>query len=69
MQTDAAAVADSSNNLVHSDSDKLIALVGVENLAVVETDNAILVCKLDESQGVKKVVNQLRDKEELKKYL
>ena len=69
LQTDTAAVADSSNNLVHSDSDKMIALVGVDDLAVVETENAILVCRLDDSQGVKKVVNQLRGKEELKKYL
>lgn len=69
IQADAAAFADAKNNLVHSDSDKMIALVGVDNLAVVETENAILVCNLDEAQGVKKVVNQLRDKEELKKYL
>jgi mannose-1-phosphate guanylyltransferase len=69
IQTDTAALANAKNNLIHSQSDKMIALVGVENLAVVETDNAILVCNLDDSQGVKKVVNQLRDKDELKKYL
>lgn len=69
LQTDTAALADSENNLIHSESDKIIALVGVENLAVVETDDAILVCNLDEAQGVKKVVNQLREKKELKKYL
>lgn len=69
IQTDTAATADAENNLIQSDSDKMIALVGVENLAVVETDNAILVCKLDQAQGVKKIVNQLRENDELKKYL
>jgi len=38
----------------------LITLVGVENLAVVETENAILVCNLDQSQGVKKIVETLK---------
>jgi len=69
IQTDTTALADAKNNLIHSGSDKMIALVGVENLAVVETDNAILVCNLNEAQGVKKVVNQLRDDDDLKKYL
>lgn len=69
IQTDTAAVAEARDNLIQSKSGKMIALVGVENLAVVETENAILVCNMDEAQGVKKVVNQLRSKEELKKYL
>lgn len=69
VQTDTAAMADAENNLIQSDSSKMIALVGVEDLAVVETEKAILVCKLDQAQGVKKIVNQLRDKEELKKFL
>ncbi|MGD8748626.1 MAG: mannose-1-phosphate guanylyltransferase [Balneolaceae bacterium] len=67
--SDTAALADSSNNLIQSESGKMIALVGVENLAVVETDKAILVCDLDNSQGVKKVVNQLRKDDKLKKYV
>ena len=69
VQTDTAEFARAKKNLVQSDSDKMIALVGVEDLAVVETDNAILVCKLDESQGVKEVVNRLRKDDELKKYV
>lgn len=58
-----------SSNLVHSTSDKIIALVGVENLAVVETDDAILVCNLDEAQGVKQVVNKLKMNEDTERYL
>ena len=69
VQTDTAEFARAKKNLVQSDSDKMVALIGVEDLAVVETDKAILVCKLDESQGVKEVVNRLRKDEELKKYV
>ncbi len=69
IQTDTAATADARNNLIQSESGKMIALVGVENLAVVETDDAILVCDLDSSQGVKKVVNKLRKDEELKRFV
>lgn len=50
----------SSSNLVHSESGKIIALVGVENLAVVETKKAVLVVNLDESQSVKDVVEELK---------
>jgi len=60
---------DASGNLIHSENGKIIALAGVENLAVVETDDAILVCNLDKAQAVKQIVNQLKEKEETKKFL
>lgn len=69
IQSANTSFADAKNNLIQSESGKMIALVGVEDLAVVETDKAILVCKLDESQGVKKVVNKLRKDETLKKFV
>ncbi|HEX6983026.1 MAG TPA: mannose-1-phosphate guanylyltransferase [Balneolaceae bacterium] len=69
VQTETAAMANSNNNLIYSKSGKMIALVGVDNLAVVETDDAILVCNLDEAQGVKDVVNKLRKNDEMKKFL
>jgi mannose-1-phosphate guanylyltransferase len=69
VQTDTVEFARATNNLVKSDSGKMIALVGVDELAVVETETAILVCKLDESQGVKEVVNRLRKDEDLKRFV
>jgi mannose-1-phosphate guanylyltransferase len=69
IQSENTVLADAGNNLIQTKSGKMVALVGVENLAVVETDSAILVCDLDEAQGVKDVVNQLRDNDELKKFL
>ena len=61
--------ADSRNNLISSSSKKMISLVGVEGLAVVETEDAILVCKLDDAQKVKDIVEQLKSDEELHKFL
>ncbi|MBI4605470.1 MAG: mannose-1-phosphate guanylyltransferase [Planctomycetes bacterium] len=39
---------------------RLIATIGVENLVVVETDDAVLVCSRDETERVKDIVDRLR---------
>jgi mannose-1-phosphate guanylyltransferase len=49
----------SRNNLARSDS-RLVALVGVENLVVVETKDAVLVGHKDRIQEVKEVVDKIR---------
>lgn len=51
-----------TNSYVRSESDKLIALIEVQGLAVVETEKAILVCRLDASQKVKELVETLEKK-------
>ena len=51
--------ADSSNTLVHATS-RLVALVGVQNLVVVETPDAVLVSDRSRSQDVKHIVNALQ---------
>jgi mannose-1-phosphate guanylyltransferase / mannose-6-phosphate isomerase len=53
-----ALVQDSHNTLVHATS-RLVSLVGVSNLMVVETADAVLVADRSRSQDVKKVVNTL----------
>jgi len=50
--------AGSKNNLVHASS-RLVSTVGIENLVVIETADAVLVAKRDQSQDVKHIVNQL----------
>lgn len=69
VQTLNATFADATNNLVVSRGEKMISLVGVENLAVVETDDAILICNLDKAQLVKDIVEQLKGSPDLKKFL
>lgn len=39
---------------------KLIATVGLENLVVVDTDDAILICSKDKTQDVKRVIENLK---------
>lgn len=48
----------SANNLVHAPG-KLIALLGVKDLAVIETSDALLVLPRSQAQTVKAVVDQL----------
>ncbi len=69
IRAEATSLHGSAGNLIDSESGKIIALVGVENLAVVETRHAILVCDLSRSQDVKKVVEHLQSNNMLKKYL
>lgn len=50
----------SSNSLVYAES-KLVATVGVNNLVVVETKDAVLVAHKDRVQDVKKVVEAIKN--------
>jgi mannose-1-phosphate guanylyltransferase len=52
---------DARNNYVYSPK-KLVALVGVEDLVVVETDDAILITTRERSQDVRRVVSELAGK-------
>lgn len=51
----------SKNNMVFGDK-RLIVTLGVEDLLVVETEDAVLIAKRGESQRVKDVVNILRER-------
>lgn len=48
-----------SRNSIVKGNDKLIALVGMENTIVVETEDALLICNKSKAQDVKKVVDEL----------
>lgn len=51
---------DSSNCITYS-SGKLIATIGLDNVVVVETEDAVLVCSKDKAQDVKRVVDTLKE--------
>lgn len=53
---------DTKNCLVHGKASRLIATVGVEDLLIVDTDDALLVCRIDRDQDVKKIVEELIQK-------
>jgi mannose-1-phosphate guanylyltransferase len=44
-------------------SKKLVATIGVQNLIIVETDDALFVCPRDQAQQVKALVNLLKQQE------
>ena len=50
---------DTHNSLIFS-SKKLVTSIGVENLIIIETDDALLVCDMRRSQDVKKLVETLK---------
>ena len=53
-----AILSDSRNTLVHATS-RLVSVVGLDDVVVVETPDAVLVASREKSQDVKNIVNQL----------
>ncbi len=57
-----------SKNILVDAGKKLVAVVGVDNLVIVDTGDALLISKADETQDVKKVVEKLKE-EKKEEYL
>lgn len=55
-------VVDSTNNYIFAQN-KLVSTVGVDNLVVIETKDAVLVANKDKVQDVKSIVNKLKETE------
>lgn len=51
---------DTANTIAYSEN-KLVATVGVDNLIIVQTKDAILICNRDKAQDVKKAVDALKE--------
>jgi len=56
---------EAKNNLIQFD-DQLIAAIGVEDLIVVDTTDAVLICRKKDAQKVKELVNLLKEKNKIK---
>ncbi len=54
----------SSGNFVMAPDGKVIAVVGMEDVVVVDTDDALLVCRAEHSGDVKEVLKQVKDIED-----
>lgn len=59
---------DSKNTFIKGKKGKIIATIGVENLVIVDTDDALLVCRKDRAGEIKKVLDGLKNNK-LEKYL
>ena len=55
----ALTALDSSDNIVFNDGETVIALLGVHNLIVVRTDDAILICHRHQAEKIKNLVGKL----------
>lgn len=53
---------DTTNSLIYGPKNKLIALIGLDNMVVVDTPDALLVCRKDQSHKVKNIVELLNEK-------
>jgi len=59
---------DSRNSFIKGNKDRLVAAIGVDNLLVVDTDDALFICPKSRAQEVKKVIDKLKEKGK-QKYL
>ena len=59
---------DTKGSLIYNLSDKLVATASIENMIVVTTKDAILICPKDKAQEVREIVKKLKQKK-YKKYL
>jgi len=59
-----------TNSLVVSDhTDRLIVTLGIDDVIIVDTQDAVLVCSRQHAQKVREVVNLLKQKDESRRYL
>jgi len=52
---------DTKNCLILGVEEKIVATIGIEDLIVVDTEEALLICHKDRVQDVKKIVDSLRE--------
>ncbi|MDH6373274.1 mannose-1-phosphate guanylyltransferase/mannose-6-phosphate isomerase [Paenibacillus sp. PastF-3] len=59
-------VIESTNNIIQSYDGKIVAAVGIQDLIIIDNRDALLVCKKDQSQKVKNVVEELKNRNDLR---
>lgn len=61
--TDFSIIHESGNCLIKTDNNqKMIVLAGLEDIIIVDTKDALLVCQKGQSQKVREIVNELKQK-------
>lgn len=54
---------DSKDNIIiNSSADKIVGLIGIENMAIIATEDALLVCPKDRVQEIKKIAGDIKQK-------
>lgn len=62
-------VYNSSNNIISNPTDKLMVIDGLDDFIVVNTEDALLVCKKEDEQKIKQFVTDLSSTKKYKKYI
>jgi mannose-1-phosphate guanylyltransferase len=60
---------DASNCIVVGDANHLITAIDVDDLIIIHTDDATMVCNAKSAQRIKELVHQLDSKPETKRFL
>ena len=60
IQGDNVNLYGSSSNIIRVERDKQIIIQGLNNFIVVDTKNALLICKKDDEQKIKEFVNDIK---------
>ena len=71
MTDESPVVLDTNGTLILSDrrvADRLIATIGLDDVIVIDTEDALLICRRDRAQDVKQIVQQLKQ-EQRDRYL
>ena len=66
---DSVKIHNSSNNVISNPTDKLMVIDGLDNFIVVNTEEALLICKKEDEQKIKQFVRDLNSIKKYKKYL
>lgn len=57
---DNVIVFDASKNVIHADNKKLVLVQGLEDFIVVDTEDALLICKKDKEQDIKEYLAEIK---------
>jgi len=57
---------DCGDNMIYSEGDKAIAVIGVSDIVVVDQRDALLICRRDQTQRVKEVVDILKERKDVR---
>jgi mannose-1-phosphate guanylyltransferase len=69
MYTDGNVMAiDTRNSFIKGNKDRLIATIGIDDLMIIDSDDALLICPKSRAQDVKKVIDKLKEQAD-QKYL
>ena len=60
---------DTTDCMIYGKEDKVIATIGLDDMVIIDTDDALLVCPKDRSDEAKKIVEELKKNKDNKKYL